>query len=49
MNFVVFETESGETTLVIELLSNTNVTECGSATDVGLCQIMLSPTLICTF
>ena len=46
---VAFETESGETTPVIELLSNTNVTVCGSATVVGLCQITLSPTLISTF
>src|SRR5215212_12106052 len=42
MNFVVFETASGETTPVIVLLSNTNVTVYGSAAPcVGLYHVTL--------
>ena len=48
MNFVVFETASAETTPVIELLCNTNVTVCGSATVVGLYHVTLCPALIST-
>ncbi len=44
MNFVTFETKSGETTPVIVLLSNTNVTVWGSAAPcVGLYHVTLSP------
>jgi hypothetical protein len=42
-------TPNGETISVIVLLSNTNVTVCGSATVVGLSHIRLCPTLTCIF
>ena len=49
MNFVTFETKSGETTPVIVLLSNTNVTVWGSAAPcVGLYHVTLSPALTST-
>src|SRR5690349_3362376 len=48
-NCVEFGKEKGATTPVMDLLSNTKVTVWGSATNVGLYQVMFWPTLISVF
>ena len=47
-NVVVFETNKGETTPAMVLLSITNVTVCGSPTSVGLYQFTACPTFTST-
>ena len=49
MNFVGVETANGANTPAIDLLSNTNVTVCGSGTRAELYHVTLSPTLTSVF